>query len=181
MEKTKIREAVGIFANEESLDAAVSELEATAFPRHDISILGSKKMLKKAFGSDVIDPRKAENDPEVPRGIPVMPEEKALGAAALVGCCAYIGGCIAAVATNSMSDAVLLSFITGGSMLGGIIGIATVAIIRAVLKRDIEKQIKKGGLVLWVHTPEEKFEKIASFILKKHGGKHIHIHEIQQR
>jgi len=42
-----IREAVGVFDNPEKVDAAIADLEGTAFPRHDISVLGSKKEVRE--------------------------------------------------------------------------------------------------------------------------------------
>jgi hypothetical protein len=97
----------------------------------------------------------------------------------MTGVCAYIGGCIAAIAANSLSDAALLFSITAGSIVGGALGLAAALFIRAIFKRNINRQIKKGGLVLWVNTPQEKLEKIACAIMEKHGGRHIHVHRIE--
>jgi hypothetical protein len=178
-ETGRIREAVGIFDNEKDLEAAIVELEATAFPRHDISVLGNTKEMRKTFGASAVAPEEIEDNPDAPRGIPVMPEEKAIGGAVLTGVCAYIGGCIAAVGANSLPDAALLFSITAGSVAGGAIGLAGALFIRGLFKRSVRQQIKKGGLVLWVNTPQRSLEKIACAIMEKHGGRHIHIHKIE--
>lgn len=173
-----IREAVAIFKDEKSLEEAVTELEMTAFARHDISVLGGKNDVERKFGEEAVSPTKVEDNPEAPRAAPIMAEERTLGGSALVCVTAYIGGCIGAVAANSTPEATLLVAIAAGSLLGGAIGGTAALLFRNLFKKHLEKQLEKGGLVLWVHTSGPATERMARAILKKHGGRHIHIHDM---
>lgn len=178
-EEGRIREAVAIFDKQEDLDAAVADLEITAFPRHDISVLGDRGQIRHHFLADYVEPEKVEDNPLSPRVAPVMPEERTIGAGAICSIFAYIAGCIGAMNADVTSNLSLLISITVGSIVGAVFGFIVVLCIRSFLWRDIRRQIEKGGLVLWVRTPTPAYEDTACSILKKHGGRHIHIHEIQ--
>lgn len=175
MTQAQIREAVGIFDNQVNLDKAVSELEATEFPRHDISVLGTQSEVKEKFGSRTISPDKVENDMEAPRNISVRPEEKTIGGSVLVAVPAYLGGCAGLLAVNPASNFVMLVAVAVGSGLGVLLGATALMVIRQHLRKRIDKQIRKGGLLLWVKTLDAKREEKAKNILRKHGARHVHI------
>lgn len=172
------REAVGVFNTLEDLDAAVAELEVTAFPRHDISVLGTQEDIKEKFGHRAVRAEWLEDNPEAPRMISVRPEEKAIGAGVVIGVCAYIAGCIAAVAGRELSGFMLVGAITASSFTGAVVGILLALVISHILQRRREMQLKKGGLLLWVRTPGPKREEIAQNIMSKHGARHVHLHDI---
>ena len=46
-----IREVVGLFPSADALQNAIRDLEGTAFPRQDISVMASETELEKVFGS----------------------------------------------------------------------------------------------------------------------------------
>lgn len=168
----EIREVVGVFDNQEKLDAAVAELEVTAFPRPDISVLDPGKNGPFTQADGLAD------NPNARRGISVRPEEKTIGSVVLIGCCAYIFGCGAAILIHAETGAALLAAITGGSLLGATIGAVALLAISSRIRTRRERQIRKGGLLLWVRTPDPRKEKIAQDILRKHGGRNVHIHSI---
>lgn len=176
MQQDPIREAVGIFDSERKLDAAIAELEGTAFPRHDISVAGRDYKYPAGLSPSAYE---MEDDPDAPRHVPIMPEEKNIGAAFLTGVCAYIGGCIAAFLAHALPPVELLVAITGGSLAGGAIGFGLMMLVREFIKRDVQKQLNKGGLVLWVHTVSARAEETACAIMRKHGGRHVHVHSIR--
>lgn len=172
-----LREAVGVFAEQKNLDATVAELEGTAFPRHDISVLGNEKKTDdyytvKASSDNLID------DPEAPRTISVRPEEKTIGTAALIGCCAYICGTFFVITSGSTSTLGIIGTITAGSFLGALIGVATSLLIWKKYNLLLRDRLEKGGLVLWVKTPDPEKERLAQQIMCKHGGRRVHVHEI---
>ncbi len=173
-----IREAVGVFDNPEKVDAAIADLEGTAFPRHDISVLGSKKEVQEKFGSEAIKVEWLEDHPDSPRGIWVRPEEKTIGATAFIGALAYLSGCAAAILARDSSILMLLLAITGGSLAGAAVAGIIVFMIGYKMADKVHTQIKKGGLLLWVRTPDSSREKIAKDIFRKHGARHVHIHDI---
>ena len=178
LEQQTIREAVGVFDDPEKLNAAIAELEFTAFPRQDISVLGGSGNVEKQFGTPAVNPLLVEDNPDAPRVAPIRPEEKALGAAVMIGGAAYFGGCTAAIIAASTSKWGILAAITVGSAIGAVLGAIVALLVGAWMSRRIKKQIKNGGLVLWVRTPGPRREKLAREILRKYGGKDIHIHDI---
>jgi hypothetical protein len=45
--------------------------------------------------------------------------------------------------------------------------------------KDIEAQINKGGLLLWVRTCDADREARATAILRKHGADDVHVHSFE--
>lgn len=178
MQQDMIREAVGVFDNPAQLDAAIAELEVTAFSRQDISVLGNSRDIEQKFGVQSVKTEWLEDDPKSPRGISVRPEEKTIGAGVLIGACAYIAGCIAAIAYKSASTGFLLLAIAGGSLGGALIGGIIVLVIGYKIRSDVDERIRQGGLLLWVRTTGPDKEQTAQSILRKHGARHVHVHSI---
>lgn len=177
MNGTGMREAVGIFTDMDALEEAISELEQTAFGREDISILGNKEDLKEKFGRPEVRPERVEDDPDAPRQTPVRMEERAVGTGAMIGGGAYLGAVGALLAAGAAVT--IPAVITAAAIGGGSAGILA-RILGGSFDEHLEKQIEKGGVVLWVKTIDEEHEKKAGDILKKHGARHVHIHETGQ-
>lgn len=174
----EFREAVGFFPDMESLQNAVRELEGSAFPRDAISVLGARDEIEKHFGSRTVNPDIAENDPDAPRQAPVRPEEKNIGAGALVGGVAYLGAVSAALMTMPASLPVSLAAVALGGGGGAAIGAALVSLLGHRLDLHTAEQMDKGGLLLWVRTPDVEREDMAYEIMKHHGAKDIRIHDM---
>lgn len=173
-----IREAVCVFENREQLDAAITELETTAFPRQDISVLASSKRLEEELGTAEISAARLEDNPSAPRDISVRPEEQTILSTAFIGACAYIAGCASAVIAMDSDVMGILAAIAGGSLIGALIGGAAVYLVASFIKQDSDQKIRRGGLVLWVRTPGPDKEQTAKTIMRKHGGRNVHIHSI---
>ena len=82
MEHENINETVGVFDNMHSLNEAIAELEVTAFPRQDISILDERAARNEGI---IMDGKAMADDPEAPRTILIRPEEKAIGVGVIIG------------------------------------------------------------------------------------------------
>jgi hypothetical protein len=176
--KIKIREAVGVFKTMEDLQGAVGDLEVATFPREYISVMGSHREMKHKFGEQYIPPEKLEDEPDVPRQQLIRTEEKGIGSGALVSIFAYIGAVTVAIAAAPVSIPGLLSAVLLGGLGGALAGAIIVKILRVYFNRKMERQLEKGGLLLWVKTPDRKQEEIACEILKSHGARDVHVHEI---
>lgn len=174
MTQKKFREAVGVFDDKDKLDEAIAELELKAFNRAQISVLGTKQSIEERFGKPVVKPVKLEDNPDTPRMAPVRPEEKGLAAGALISGGLFVGAIGALIAAGA---AVSIPAVISAAAIGGGSGGLLVKVLGGHFDEHIEKQIKKGGLVLWVHILGPKREKIACDILEKYGAKHIHVHE----
>lgn len=175
MPEAQISEAVAVFDEPEKIDNAIRALEGSDFPRQDISVLANREKILERFGAEAVNPEWLEDSEFAPRNVPIRPEEKVIGASFLIGVPAYIVGCAAALSVNPAPTSTLLAAITGGSVVGALIGGALVYVIGKKMQARIRKQIDKGGLLLWVTTPTKDKEDKALEILKKNKGIHAHI------
>lgn len=175
------REAMGLFDDFEAMQEAIKELEATAFPRDSISILGHKEKLESQFGIAYPTDHSsiaAEDDPQAPRKAPVRSEEQTIGASVLVGCATYIGVVSAGLALGPASVPATLMAIALGGGGGAAIGAALVSRLKHKHEHDIHEQIAQGGLLLWVRTPNAERETLACDILMRHGAHDVRVHDI---
>lgn len=169
-----VREAVGVFMSPDALHDAVVELDLH-FPRHAISVLGSKKDIEEKFGSTTVPPVIAEMAQDTPLQAPVRDEEKTIGTAAFIGVSTYVGAMAVALAAGAVTvPATIAAAIIGGSS-GAAISTILAKIFGDNYNKDIEEQIAKGGLLLWVQTLDHQQEELASNIMSKHGARHVKI------
>ena len=164
-----VREAVAVFTDRQALEAAVAELETTAFPRQDISV---------QHPADPHSARAAEDDPDAERAILIRPEEKTIAAGVIVGGGAYAGAITAAffaygpdVGGGAFTAMMVLGAVAGAS-LGGMI----VQMLALRMRRSWSRALRRGGMVLWVRTPKPESERTALEIMNRHGGRDVHVH-----
>jgi hypothetical protein len=172
------KEAVCVFDNVRNLQDCIRTLEGSAFPRHDISIMGRREELEEVFDHKTVDPREVMDSSDTPRRAPERPEEQTIGTSALIGGSAYVG----AMAMAISAGAVAVPAIAGAAILGAAGGGAIGAILSKLLgdhyNHAIEEQIERGGLLLWVKTPDAHKEMLAKIIMRQHSGRDVHIHEM---
>lgn len=161
--QTVVREAMGVFPNDDALMAAIDELEQKHFARQDISVVTN------------------EADMRAPRGsIHVMPEEQSLAQAAFVGIGALIGVVIAmyiSIEAGVRNENVAAMFMTG-TIIGGLIGLGAAIVQTFIRRRNIQRQMRRGGLLLWVSTPTRERERVASNILSRNGARDVRIQQV---
>lgn len=180
-ENIYVREGVGIFDDQAQLDAAVSELEMAAFTRHEISVLDTPHAIEEKIGVTLSDPYKLAENPNVPRSVYVLPEERALGVAVLIGGGAYAGAATALLFSGLTGMTTALSlflFALAGLVLGAGLGAFIAKLMHDKFRKNAEYQVKRGGLVLWVRIFDASRWETARRILKKNGGHYVHLHEI---
>lgn len=174
----KIRETVGLFTSSDALQATIRHLEGTSFPRHDISVMGNETDLEKVFGTPTPNSNIAADIDLTPRTAPSRPEEQTIGAAAAIGGGTYIGAMALALAAGAVTFPAIL----GAVILGGASGAAAGAVLTKLMgdryTHHIEDQIRHGGILLWVQTPDQEKEELAATIMQAHGGQNIHVHDI---
>lgn len=173
------KEAVCVFNNPKDLQNCIRTLEGSAFPRQDISVMGQRSELEEVFSAPAIDPYKVMDDPSTPRQAPARPEEQTIGASALIGGSAYVGAMAMALTAGAVA---LPATIVGAAVLGAAGGGALGAVLTKLLgdnySKNIEEQINKGGLLLWVRTPDEHKEMLAKVIMRQHNGHSVHIQQM---
>ncbi len=173
-----VREAVGLFMSTDDLQNAIRDLEGTSFPRQDISVMGNRSELLKVFGAKTVNPEFAMDNSDTPRQAPSRPEEQTIGVAAMIGGTAYVGARAMALAAGAVTFPAIRAAAAIGGIGGGTIGAVLTKIMGSRYNRHMEEQVEKGGLLLWVRTPDQYKEEIAQRIMIARGGYDVHVHDI---
>lgn len=179
--RTTIREAVGVFKDAGKMEDAVEELEESGFDRAEISLLASDDTVRQKLGHRFYDAKSLEDDPAVPRKAFVSTAAIGDAEGALIGGLMYAGALAAAgvtVASGGAFGALLAAAVAGGAS-GGLIGGVLASLVGENQARQIEDEIRHGGLLVWVRTPTEDDEKRAVEVFRRNGAADVHVHTIE--
>jgi len=171
------REAVAIFDNERSLNAAVDDLMLAGLREHDLSVLAdAAKLSFTGSASDLAD------KDGTTRTVYVSPDSRTEGLAALAGSPALVGGFVAAFVAGTGGAALIptIAVTAGSALAGGGIGLVLARVFGRKHASYVGHQLMKGGLLLWVHAPDEAKDAKILEILKRHGGRDAHFHVVQR-
>ncbi len=179
-EQARDTEAVGVFHDAESLQAAIDELLTHGFDRAELSVLAGHDAVARTLGHDYRDVRELEDDPQVPTTAFVPKETLGDAKGAVIGGFLYLPaviGTVAVVASGGTLAAAIAAAAIGGG-LGGGIGVALSRLIDRHHARHLEDQLQRGGLLLWVRTRDAAHEARAQDILRRHAGDDVHLHKL---
>lgn len=168
------REAVAIFDSEGALNSAVDALMQAGWSQGDLSLLGNTdraaQLLKPV---DVI----ADQD-DAPRSEYISPDSRTEGLAAVAAGPALLAGLGAAAIVTTGGVALLpVIAVTAGS--AAVAGGGGLLLARAFGRKHadwLHKQIRDGGLLLWVHAPDPEKDEVLLAALRDSGGRNVHIH-----
>lgn len=183
VERTKDRsrrEAVGVFHDVTTLEGAIDELESSGFDRSALSLLAGEDTVAEKLGHRFERVERYEGDEAVPRAAYVSREAVGDAEGGLVGGLVYVGAVAAAgavVATGGMLAAVITAAAVAGG-LGGVIGSALAGLVGEHHARSLQKQLDRGGILLWVRTPDAAHEARATTILRRHAATDVHVHDL---
>jgi hypothetical protein len=173
-------EAVGLFHDVKSLQAAIDELLASGFDQDCLSVLGNEKSIEDKLGHSYGSTKDLEDNPNVPRGTWVPNESIGVAEAACIGTPVYLSAIIGS----------LMVFASGGTLLGGVaiaavaggagatVGTALAGIVGHEHAKHLNEQLNRGGLLLWVRTRDVEAEKKALDVLRRHSGQDVHLHPV---
>jgi hypothetical protein len=180
MGETQTREAVGLFHDEIALQDAADELLINGFNHADLSLLAGHRAVEARLGGMFERVNDLEDTPGVAFQAFVDSDTRTEGKAALVGGLFYVGAIAAAgmvVATGGTIAALVIGAGAGGGA-GGLIGVALARFLDKRHAHLLQEHLDKGGLLLWVHTPDEEHERMALDILKRCGAEDAHVHTL---
>jgi hypothetical protein len=175
-----VREAVGVFHHWQNLQGAVDDLLAHGFDRAEISLLAGEKVIEEKLGHVYTRVSELEDDPQVPRtafvGKDSLTEAKTFAVSGLgyVGAVAAVGAVVASGGTLAAAIVAAVAAGLGGAGLGSLLSRA----LGQDRAANIEAQLNKGGLLLWVRTRDADHERRAIETLKRHGADDVHIHDL---
>ncbi len=173
-------EAVAVFEDAETLQAAIDELESAGFDRAELSLLASEQAVDEKLGHIYDKVEDLEDDPRIPRTAYVANESVGSGEGALIGGLLYVGAGLAAgmvVASGGTLAAAIMAAVEAGG-LGGLIGAVMATMLGDEHAIRIQEQLDHGGLLLWVRTRDAEHESKAVAILRKHSAHDVHLHEL---
>ncbi len=174
-----VREAVAVFADADAWEEAVMDLEMSGFDRAAISVLGSNGAVKARLGRLYNTIAEAEDDPRAPRSAFVSRGSRLEGEASVITFPFFIAGLTGAwavVASGGALAAAVAAMLLGGIGGAGVGGLLARSIARHH-RRTVAEQLALGGLVLWVSVSNARAEARALEVLRRRGGRHIHVHE----
>ncbi len=175
-----VRETVAVFHRADDLENAVADLESSGFDRRDISLLASQNAVKEKLGHAYREIGEAKDDPRAPRAAFVSKASVAEGQGLLAGMLAYIG---AAAATGAVvaSGGTAAAIIGAAAATGGATGLAGAALAKWIGDKRanyLQEQLDRGGILLWVRTPDPDTERRAHEIFQRHHADDVHAHEL---
>ena len=180
MTETTVREAVGVFHDERSLQDAADELMVASFDRSALSLLASERAVEEKLGHKYTKVEDIEDDETTPRIAYVGTDSRVEAKAALTGGLAYVGaiGTIGAIVASGGTITIALIGAAAAAGSGGLIGTLLNRFINRHHAQYLEQQLNHGGLLLWVaiKTPEQ--EQKAIEILERRGAEHVHLHDL---
>jgi len=180
-ESSKVREAVGVFGDAASLQAAVDALQSAGFGRVDLSLMAGEDAVRDKLGHLYRRVEEAEDDPAAPRTAYVAPESRGEAEGYLIGGLTYVGA-VAAAGAVVASGGTMGAAIAGAAALGAS-GALIGSVLSGLLEREhadaIQAQLDRGGLLLWVHVRDSAHERQALEILRKHSARDVHVHELK--
>lgn len=175
-----IREAVAVFHDQPTFQAAADDLMNAGFDRSELSLLASHKAVEQKLGHLYERITDLEDDPAVPRVAYSGRDSLTEGRTAIVGGLAYIGA-VAAVGAIVASGGTLAAAIAGAVLAGGsggLLGSFGARWLGRDRANEIQSQIDKGGLLLWVRVRDKEHEQRAVEILNRHSAEDVHVHEL---
>src|SRR5690348_4914231 len=180
MGETQTREAVGLFHDEKTLQDAADELLINGFNHADLSLLAGHRSVEERLGGMFERVNELEDKPEVAFQAFVDSDSRTEGKGVLVGGLFYIGAMAAAgaVVASGGTIAALLVGIAAAGGAGGLIGIVLGRFLERHHAHALQEHLDRGGLLLWVHTPDEAHEKKALEILRRTGAEDAHVHSL---
>lgn len=170
------REAVAVFDDVAALETAIDALRMAGISRAQISLLAETDVVSEKLGSSFWTSKNLEDDPDAPRVDYVSQESLGAAEGGAVGALVYIGAVASAIATATAPILVAVSAVGLGATAGALIGGALARILGEDHADYLTRQIRRGGLVLWVRvfTPEQ--EARALEILRQASGRDVHVH-----
>lgn len=180
-EMTMVREAVGVFDDVNALHETIKDLETSGFGRRQISVRGSEAEMRERFGQTQLETKQLEDHPQAPHRPIVAPEELGVAKGVLIGggiFVGFVGAVIPIAASGGELTGTSIATVLLASAIGALAGWGLANLLDREYGTFFQKQVGKGGLVLWVETPGSAEEEKAQIILRRHGAHDVHIHEM---
>jgi hypothetical protein len=179
-EPTMIREMVAAFDSRQALDHAIEDLQSHGFDRSQLSLLASQSTVEQQLRHRPHDTHALKDDPNAPRTEPLARDDVNNAAAVAIGTpaalAALIAGGAAAALTGGVAGIAIAALAAGGGVgaLGGFLATKYDQNVAA----DLQAQVERGGILLWVQVRDPGQEDEARRLLARHAQGEIRAHDI---
>jgi len=177
-DEAEVREAVGVFQTVEALQGAIDELLSSGFDRADLSLLASVHAVEEKLGDKSFRRVELEDNPAAPRTEYVSPDAIGTAEGGLISGLMYLSA-VATAGVIALSGGPLTAMVVGAAVAGGaggLIGAGLADLVGHQRAGYFQRQLDRGGLLLWVRTWNPDQEARATDVLKRHSGKDVHVH-----
>lgn len=169
------REAVAIFPDEASLNKAVDELMQAGIQRKDLSLLADSKTVP----GKGVDSASLEDKDFVERKDYATPGSRTEAMAALVSIPVYIAGAGTAAVTGGALISTI-AVVSGAGLAAGAVGLILARVFGKHHAQRVQEQIAEGGILLWVHLPDNTKDAKVLDILRRNGANDAHLHVVKR-
>ena len=80
------------------------------------------------------------------------------------------------MATGGLALVPTIALVAGSGLAAGAVGLVLARVFGWHHAERVQEQIAKGGLLLWVHMPDEKRDAEVLKILRRNGADDVHLH-----
>ena len=172
MQSNNRRSVVGIFRDVAAFERMLGDLLKAGFDPSSISVLGNHQAIVDHFGqfprleeiTDAVDTPREALDTEVSlhKAIEFIASTFAVISEVSVATAAYaVGGPVGvAAASANLTDATVDSVLSG--------------YVDDTYHRLFQENVRDGGMICWVQTPDDDAAALATQMLTASGGQHIH-------
>jgi hypothetical protein len=179
MAENTIREVVAAFDEAEALKSAVSDLQSHGFNRADVSFMARESITGHlAQGYDAT--QQAEDDPRARREAVTDETDIRQRRTLEISLAATLAGFAAAGFTIATGGATLLAAGVTAATVGAVGGVGAL-LGKAYGKSQetfLRDQLERGGILVWVRTPDAAAEERAQSILRQYSAHDVHVHEV---
>jgi hypothetical protein len=175
MQRSTIREAVAVFDDPEKLERAMSDLQSHGIDRANLSLLAHGSLANHLPRN----PERLADDPNTRREAAVSDTDFRQGQVLGTSLAATIAAFAAAgvsVATGGVAAATAVAAVAAAGGVG-----AVGALFGRKLREDeaafLDAQLARGGVLLWVHTPDAPTEQRALEVLHRYSS-HVRLHDL---
>lgn len=175
-----IREAVAVFDDVRDVDQAVGELQSVGFNRTDISLLAPHRKVVERLGRDYADVGEIMDEPDAPGVHPISSDVLFIGQSAVVGVAVYLAIAIgmAIAATFGAGLGIMLAVGAVFGIGGGVLGLLFARRLGRMHATWLGEQLQRGGIVMWVNTPDPAREREAVQVLGRHTRRQVRVHDL---
>jgi hypothetical protein len=179
MTKAPKIQAVAVFQDVASLDAAVESLVDAGFDMDDVSLLASEITVEDKLGHRYERVEELEDSADAPRVAYRTLGEFADTERTIANVLTYLPTIIAA-GTVVASAGVVAAAIAGTAISGAVLSTVLARWIDKAHADHLQEQLEHGGLLLWVNAPSAEKQGTAFRVLKEHGAADVHLHDFAE-